>query len=299
MNVTRRRHRALTIQAAVAIVGCHCGTVIAGEQAGAGTRPYTLVNRTPAALMRDMSTDRPDVTESPTTVDAGHVQIEVSLVDYARVRDPGARTGTLAMLPANLKLGLFDNVDVQFIFTPRVARHVTSGGREARSAGFGDDTELRLKVNLWGNEGPTRTFGDWAFGVMPFVRFPTGSDGLTNRRVEAGVILPFATRMPGGFGLGVMAEFDVDYDDASDGYGLNVVHSTSLGHRIPGTANLAGYLEYVGIAPASAAGTYQAVSSMGLTYAVNRNWTLDCGGTAGVTGNADDLTGFVGMSFRF
>jgi hypothetical protein len=96
-----------------------------------------------------------------------------------------------------------------------------------------------------------------------------------------------------------MAEFDVDYDDASDGYGLNVVHSASLGHRIPGTANLAGYLEYVGIAPASAAGTYQAVSSMGLTYAVNRNWTLDCGATAGITGNADDLTGFVGMSFRF
>ncbi len=299
MSVARRRGGILTIPAAVAIVGCHCGTVIAGEQAGARARPYTLVTPTPAALMRDMSTDRPDVTESPTTVDAGHVQVEISLVDYAAASHPGARTGTVSMLPANLKVGLLDAVDLQLVFTPRVARRVRSGGREARSVGFGDDTELRLKVNLWGNDGPARTFGNSAFGVMPFVRFPTGSDGLTNRRVEAGVILPFATQMPGGFDLGVMAEFDVDYDEASNGYGVNVVHSASFGHRIPGTANLAGYVEYVGTAAARGPGTYQAVSSVGLTYAVSRNWTIDCGGTAGVSGNTEAITGFVGTSFRF
>jgi hypothetical protein len=299
MNGVRYRRGVLTIHAAIAIVGCQCGTVMAAGQAGAGTGGYTLVNRTPPAQMRDMSTDRPDVTESPRTVDAGHVQIEISLVDYARAGAPGARTRTLSMLPANLKVGLLDDVDLQFIFTPRVARRVTSGGHEARTAGFGEDTELRLKVNLWGNDGPTRTFGGSALGVMPFVRFPTGPDGGADRRLEAGVILPFATQLAGGFDLGVMAELDVEYDDASEGYGLNLVHSASLGHRIPGTANLTGYLEYVGTAPARGAGTYQAVSSVGLTYAVRRNWTLDCGGTARISGETDDITGFVGTSFRF
>src|SRR5688572_5942243 len=38
---------------------------------------YHLFNPTPRAQMREMSTDRPDQTESPYTVDAGHVQVEM------------------------------------------------------------------------------------------------------------------------------------------------------------------------------------------------------------------------------
>jgi hypothetical protein len=35
---------------------------------------FSLFNPTPRELMREMSTDRPDTTESPYTVDAGHFQ---------------------------------------------------------------------------------------------------------------------------------------------------------------------------------------------------------------------------------
>src|SRR5262245_25948677 len=40
---------------------------------------YNLFNPTPRDLMREMSTDRPDQTESPYTVDAGHFQMEMDL----------------------------------------------------------------------------------------------------------------------------------------------------------------------------------------------------------------------------
>jgi hypothetical protein len=43
---------------------------------------YNLFSPTPRALMRDMSTDRPDKTESPYTVDAGHFQFEADLVSF-------------------------------------------------------------------------------------------------------------------------------------------------------------------------------------------------------------------------
>lgn len=72
--------------------------------------------------MREMSTDRPDTTESPITVDAGHVQLELSLVDYAYNDDGGVRSEELSILPSNIKLGLLNNVDIQFIFTPLHAR---------------------------------------------------------------------------------------------------------------------------------------------------------------------------------
>ncbi len=47
---------------------------------------YWLFNPTPENLMRDLTTDRPDMTESPFTVDAGHVQFETNIFGYTRSR---------------------------------------------------------------------------------------------------------------------------------------------------------------------------------------------------------------------
>ena len=48
---------------------------------------YDLFHPTPNELMREMSTDRPDQTESPYTVDAGHFQAEIDLVSAVFDRD--------------------------------------------------------------------------------------------------------------------------------------------------------------------------------------------------------------------
>src|SRR5687768_3054656 len=68
---------------------------------------FTLFNPTPRALMREMSTDRPDTTESPYTVDAGHTQVELSFFDYTRDdSDDGGDFEALSLVPMNLKVGL-------------------------------------------------------------------------------------------------------------------------------------------------------------------------------------------------
>src|SRR6185295_420185 len=63
---------------------------------GPASRPekegYTLFNPTPESLLRGLNTDRPDVTESPFTVDAGHFQTELSFVEYTYDYDHGSRT---------------------------------------------------------------------------------------------------------------------------------------------------------------------------------------------------------------
>ncbi len=58
----------------------------AGQALGADKSGYSLFDPTPDRLLRDMTTDRPDTTESPFTVDAGHIQIETNLFGYARSR---------------------------------------------------------------------------------------------------------------------------------------------------------------------------------------------------------------------
>ena len=77
---------------------------------------YSLFNPTPRELWRPMSADRPDITESPYTVDAGVIQLEMSFFDYSK--NGSDETWTIA--PINLKLGLTHNMDLQLVFDPYV-----------------------------------------------------------------------------------------------------------------------------------------------------------------------------------
>src|SRR5437667_1197436 len=80
---------------------------------------YTLFNPTPRPLMREMNTDRPDKTESPYTVDAGHFQIEGDILSYTYDRYNPAHTDTrietVSIAPMNLKVGLRNDVDLQLV----------------------------------------------------------------------------------------------------------------------------------------------------------------------------------------
>jgi hypothetical protein len=291
------RHRFAGLLALVLASSAASGQTVA-DPASAKSR-YTLFDPTPRDLMREMKTDRPDTTESAYTVDAGHIQVELSFVDYAHNDDDGVRTNTLSVLPSNIKLGLTNNVDLQFVFTAYAREKTTADVVDDSADGFSDDTQIRVKINLWGNDGPEPGFGDTALAIMPFVKFPTGSRELTNDHVEGGVIVPLAAELPGGFGLGLMAEADILYNHTTGGYGVNFVQTVAIGHDVPGIANLGGFIEYVSIAPHDTGERYQAIASGGLTYAVSEDWVLDMGATAGISDSADDVTAFVGNSVRF
>jgi hypothetical protein len=137
---------------------------------------YNLFNPTPLALMRELTPDRPDKTESPYTVDAGRFQLEMDYANYTEDNADGIRKETWNVAPVNFKVGVLNNVDVQFILDDylhtRAVNHVA--GTTTTQSGFGDFT-TRVKINLWGNDG-----GPTAFGVMPFVKFPTNTDHLGN-----------------------------------------------------------------------------------------------------------------------
>ena len=252
---------------------------------------FTLLNPTPRSLMRNLSTDRPDVTESAYTVDAGHFQAEFSLVEYTRDHDYGERTSGFSVLQANLKVGLLNNLGIQLVLNPYQNILTYGLSLSRRDSGFGD-AELRAKLNLWGNDG-----GRTAFSVLPLVRFPTGSGGLSDHRVEEGLILTLAAQgLRGGFDLGTMAESDLDRNEGNDGYGVDFVDSVTIGHRLS-TEKLNAYVEY-GIAPMRTSRTHLAYFDTGVTHALSKNVRLHAGINVGVSRLADDFTVFAGLSFR-
>ena len=258
---------------------------------------YHLFNPTPRELMRDMSTDRPDITESPYTVDAGHFQVEMDVVAFGYDRHnherSDSRTDSWSFAHTNLKVGLLNNVDLQLVapIFNRVRTDARTAGKRTVSSGFGDLT-VRLKMNLWGNDG-----GATAFAAMPFVKLPTNQDDLGNHAVEGGLILPLAVELPGGWSMGLMAEFDFNEDGDGGGYHTEFVDSITFSHDIVG--QLGGYVEFVSIVSTEPDADWIGTVDLGLTFAVTGDIQLDAGVNIGVARAADDVSPFVGISWRF
>ena len=227
---------------------------------------FTLWNPTPRPLMRELSADRPDKTESPYTVDAGHFQVEMDLVAYSYDHDRSggndARTEAWAIAPMNLKLGLLNDVDLQLMIEPynQVRTEDQVAGTTEHQSGFGDLT-LRLKTNLWGNDG-----GWTALAIMPFLKLPTNQDDLGNNAVEGGLIFPFAMELPRGWDLGATTAVGFLRDEAGPDYHAAFLNSITLGHDL--TKSLAGYVEFFGEVSTERGSAWVGTVDIGLTYAL-------------------------------
>ena len=260
---------------------------------------YHLFNPTPPNLLREMSTDRPDKTESAYTVDAGHFQVEMDLVNYAHDRErSGGATSTVdafAIAPINFKVGLCNQVDLQLVVESwnYLRTEVSAPGFKSsqHQRGFGDIT-TRLKYNFWGNDG-----GKTAFAAMPFLKLPTNQDELSNNSVEGGLILLLAVKLPKGFAMGAMTEFDFNRDFFSDGYHTDFVNTVTFSHDIVG--DLGGYVEFFSLVRTEDDLEWVGTVDLGLTYGLTENIQLDGGVNIGVTDAAPDINPFIGISFRF
>lgn len=231
--------------------------------------------------LRDLSTDRPDTTESPYTVDKGHYQWEMEMASFTR--DGGAWT-EYTLGEWNMKYGLTDCADLQLVMP--LFTHMRGGDE-----GYGD-TVVRLKYNLWGNDS-----GDTAMALMPFVKIPTARGALGNDAFEGGLIIPYSFAMPGDWSCAVMAEIDLAYEDTEDDYHPVGLLSATGSHHL--TENTAGFLEIVGIFSAESSDDTEAYFNTGLTWAVADLWQVDGGIRIGLTNASADLTPFLGLSHKF
>ena len=254
-------------------------TAFAGPEPAPDKSRYHLFHPTPRAEMREMSTDRPDQTESAYTVDAGHFQLEMDLVKFTYDR----HRPSWNVAPVNLKAGLLNNVDLQIVLDNYVRE---SGG----ASGFGDIT-ARLKINLWGNDG-----GATALALMPYLKLPLDASNLRNGETEGGIIVPLAVALPGGWSMGLMTEVDF-VSDGAGGHDAEWLNSVTFSHDIVG--KLGGYVEFVAITGNAPGFDWQAQADVGFTYGLTDDVQFDFGCNFGVTKFAPDFQPFVGLSIRF
>ncbi len=257
---------------------------------------FHWLHPTPREWMRDLSTDRPDQTESPYTVDAGHVQFEWDLANATLDRDRSGggdlSTRIFGLGGVNAKVGLLNQVDLQCVWdgyvNSRVTDHQTGAVSNASDAG---NLQTRLKINLWGNDK-----GRTALAFMPFIQWPLPASAIRQGKLEGGVILPFAMDLGGGWGLGAQTEVDVVHD-GSNGRDLEYFNTVTVGHDLVG--NLAFYLEFAALVTPESDGPWQGQVDLGFTYGIGDNVQIDFGCNFGVTRSAPDYNPFLGLTLRF
>jgi hypothetical protein len=271
----------------------------AGLAIGQDKSHYNLFNPTPEHLLRDLTTDRPDITESPFTVDAGHVQVETTIVGFTRSpRDSaGAITDTIEIATTNVRIGLTNTVEAGFVWQPYgIVRTREDPAGSVRQSGIGG-LELRGKVNLWGND----TFGkagSSALALLPFVVLPTDRhNGISPEFAEGGVIVPYAVKLSEKLGLGVNAGVTWLTSDADAGYHPEYLASASLSYEW--SEKLGTYYEVAARFNTDDPRGDAVVLATGLTYRLSKNVQLDAGVNFGVTPAADRFNPFVGFAVRF
>ena len=271
-----------------AFIICSSGSFAYGQE-DPSKHKYTMFNPVPRDKMKEMETDRPDVTESAYTVKAGHFQVETDLFKLIRVTADGMQLIQTAYNVGNYKLGLTERMDIQLVvpsYVINTTRNVAMQAISNKTSGL-DDITLRLKYNLWGSSG-----GKSALAVLPFVSLPTSS--FANNGVQGGLTFPFALALTEKTSFGAQATISFVKED-NDKYYTNMLYSFTFGHPI--IKRLDGFVE--GVATYSPYGNItDTYANAGLIFSANSNFNIDAGLNYGLNKTAGNSY-FIGFSFRY
>ncbi len=259
---------------------------------------YTLLHPTPDDLQRDFNPDRPSQFTGPFTVDAGHVQLEMDLANYTldRHNPEHARVDVdqWNAAPFDLRIGLTNRTEIDFLYGGYLnLRTIDQAARTSSvQSGFGDLT-LLFKYNLFGNDG-----GTFTFGILPYLKIPTNTANLGNKRVEGGVELPLSINLPFNFQAGLQTEFDAVRNDADTRFEPAFTNIAYLGYTFL-NKKFTVYGEWYSRVSVGPDSELDGEVDTGLIYYVGKSAEVDFGCNFGVTRAAPDFEPFAGFSVRF
>lgn len=282
-----------------------CGLLAAlgwgARTAAADEALHTLFDPVPDDQLRDMDTDRPNKTNTPHTIDAGHLQVETGFFDATvdRLRDHGANAtvDTLSLGDVNLRYGLLSNLEVnaaiQSFDLLRATDHVS--GQSAHEHGIGD-TVLGGKLNLWGDDGGD-TPGSSALAIQPQLKLATARQDLGNGHTEPVVGAPFLVTLPSNFHLGLETAGAWERNVPNTGYVAGWQNSASIDRVVFGALDV--YVEYWTQLTTEAHQQPQQTADVGFTLPLGDNVVVDSGVNIGLDRAANTLEWLAGASVRF
>lgn len=256
---------------------------------------YTLFNPTPADLMRDFAADRPAKSYGPTTIDAGHLQLEVELFNYTFQNSYGVTTRTYVGPNPTARIGLTSNIELQLNMAPFVHQNVRDSNADTSSSASGvSDFFARAKINLWGNEG-----GKTAFALIPYIKAGTAPASLGgNQSTEGGIIAPFAINLPDNVALTFNSEWDRLKNSADSSYHNQWVQTVGL--SAPVAKDVTATAEFWMQHNYDPAGTVHQYSfDTAIAWTPRKDFQIDLGANFGLNRDTPAVQVYTGITRRF
>ncbi|HUB26394.1 MAG TPA: transporter [Tepidisphaeraceae bacterium] len=262
---------------------------------------FTLFNPTPTNQLRTMDTDRPNITNTPHTIDAGHVQIETGFVDYAYYRDDShgvnLRQDDFDFGQFNFRLGVLNDLELNAVINAYdlAETHDYLADTNFRAGSFGD-TVIGGKLNIFGDDGDGSPWSS-ALAIQPQFKIPTARDNVGNGKFEFLVQAPYYLYLPAGFGHGLQPGISHERNDLSDGYTTGFPASICLDRVV--ISNLDVYLEFACDPTTQTHTETDQTIDVGGTYPLNDNVVLDTGVNFGLNRASTTVEVLAGISVRF
>ena len=253
-------------------------------------RQFSLFNPTPRKYMRPMVPDRPGITESPYSVDAGHFQYETDALRLLTRREGTAYGHDWYINHALAKVGLGDRTDLQIgidSYTDTRNYDEADPAQTQEYRGFGDVT-LRLKHTLVGDDNSR-----WALGLIGYATLPTGGprgDGA----VEFGAVLPVVLQLTKPWSIGGQVATQVYWDRETQSRYLQLTPTFTTDYQLSKLVQV--FAELVGYRDVRKT-LWRSSINTGVQLDVSENVQLDFGTHLPIT-NSVDREYFFGLSFR-
>jgi hypothetical protein len=257
---------------------------------------YSLLNPVPTDQMRDMETDRPDRTNTPNTIDAGHLQLESGISDLTFFRHGSARNDLISAGEEDLRVGIFNRMEISLAATLFNSVPVPSAttGSPTRHEGVGD-LFLGGTVNLWGDDAGDRVWAT-SLGLQPIFKLPTAASKIGNGHFETFFGIPFLVNLPAGAHLGAETVVSDERNTSDDGnvtgwQNMFAVDRTFFGFDI--------YVEYWSHLTSEQHRKAQQSIDTGFTCSLSDSVVLDTGFNFGLNGATSDFEWVTGISIRY
>lgn len=255
---------------------------------------YTLFRPTPRRYMRPLVPDRPGITESPYSVDAGHFQYETDALRLLTRHEGPTHGHDWYVNHALLKLGLTDRTDLQvevdsYTYSHNFDDSQTQGQptQNQLARGFGDLT-LRLKHTLVGDDDSRG-----AVGVIGYVLLPTGG-AVGDGAAEVGAVVPGVLQLTKAWSAGGQVEGTFYWDPAVGHRFFQLTPTITTDYQF--THLLQAFVELVGYWDTRQAAWRSSVN-LGPQLDLSDNVQLDFGAHLPIT-HSVDREYFLGISFR-
>lgn len=237
--------------------------------------------------LEPIATDRPDFTESSTTVGAGVAQIEAG---YTYTRRSSEHLRSHAWGEPLLRVGVFaDWIELRAALAP-TTEVVNIPGNGLRETGV-EDLYLGVKIGLTSQSG-------WLpeLSVVPQMTVPTGITHFTSDRTLPGCNLIYGWEITESLSSTGSTQFNYAIDD-NDTY-VEWAQSWTLGLALTDTVGC--YSEWFAILPdRSSSVPAEQYLDGGFTWRLNDDIQLDARMGTGLNAAAADFFGGVGLSVRF